>query len=220
MVKKSKAWKYFQVIDKDSARCNIEDCPSIISTKSSSTKGLLKHLERLHGISLDGSEETQPPAKRQRTIEDCMKFPSLDEAIARQICEYNLNFNQIARNVYLRTKLSEDFKQPIPAKSSNIAAHFYKFFEKVKSMTIDRIRVLRENGKKFSCTLDEWTSGANKRYLNINLHYVEEDANKYINLGLIPIKGKCDAEKLKNLVSCSFGFYHFHAIFIFFFLYL
>ena len=47
-------------------------------------------------------------------------------------------------------------------------------------------------GLRFSYTTDEWTSTANKRYCNINVHIPGGHA---FRLGMVRIKGTFDAEK-------------------------
>lgn len=205
MTKKSYVWRYFTELDHSSARCKL--CPDILLKNGGSTKGMRKHLESLHGITEHDSQEVvAPPAKKQKTILDFAKYSTLNETIARQVCDVGLNFNQIAQNEYLRINLERDFKVKVPKHPSNIAEHFYSFYEEVKKQTIDQIGKMREKGHKFSATLDEWTACSNKRYLNINLHFHEKEESKLINLGLIPIKGSCDALHLKELVSLFFNF--------------
>lgn len=60
------------------------------------------------------------------------------------------------------------------------------------------IQVYRDKKGKFSVSLDEWTSCANKRYININLHCPELNV---INLGLIRIHGSATAEACKSYLE-------------------
>lgn len=70
----------------------------------------------------------------------------------------------------------------------------------VSEKTKTFIANLRKEKNKFSLTLDEWTSHANRRYINVNLHYNENGQTKHIDFGLIRILNKCDAVKLEKLV--------------------
>ena len=56
----------------------------------------------------------------------------------------------------------------------------------------------KKEKKKFSLTLDEWTSKRNRRYINVNIHGMDK---KQHNLGLIRIYGSCPAEKAVELVE-------------------
>lgn len=202
MTKKAWCWNHFEEIDKSSARCKVENCQSILSTKGSNTKGLNQHLDLLHGIKKPSQDkEPLPPAKRQKTIPEMIKFTTLNETIARQVCEIGLNFNQIAKNDYLRKCLEKDFQTHIPSKPSNISKHFFDFYKCIRGKVLDNIKEIKNEGKKFSTTLDEWTACSNKRFLNINLHYNNEEKSHHFNLGLIPIEGSCNSLRLKELVN-------------------
>ena len=48
------------------------------------------------------------------------------------------------------------------------------------------------DGKRFSVSLDEYTSLSNRRYMNVNLHSRE----KFWNLGMIGLKGSMTAENI------------------------
>ena len=42
----------------------------------------------------------------------------------------------------------------------------------------------KQAGKKFSLTLDEWTSKKNVRYINVNTHFINKNDVDYRNLGM------------------------------------
>lgn len=56
---------------------------------------------------------------------------------------------------------------------------------------------MKEGGTKFSVTLDEWTSAANRRYMNVNLHH----STGFWNLGLKRVKGSFSAELCLSLLK-------------------
>jgi hypothetical protein len=203
MVKKAYAWKYFEETGSHSAKCTVEDCGTVIQTRGGSTSGLIKHLRTKHNLEGDNEavENRQPPTKKQKTIPELIKFSSLNETIARNVCEYGLNFNQLSRNDYLRICMERDYAQKLPRNPTGIANHFFDYFETVQTATIQRINAMKNEGNKFSCTCDEWTACSNKRFFNINLHYIENvNKENHINLGLIPIQGSCTADNLKSMV--------------------
>lgn len=120
------------------------------------------------------------------------------------VAESNLSFNQIAQTKFIKASLAAKYSnQMIPKSSNGISAMMMKFFIIAEEETKLKIQRLKSDGKKFSATLDEWTSSANFRYLNINIHYTESNdgATSYINLGLIKINGKCPADVMVCLVS-------------------
>lgn len=56
---------------------------------------------------------------------------------------------------------------------------------------------MKQNGKRFSLTFDEWTSVRNRRYLNINIH-----AEKKIwNIGVTQVSGSMPAEKCIEVID-------------------
>ena len=62
MSKKSEVWKYFKKINNEKAKCQYEIdestiCSAIIQCKGSSTSGLKLHLQSIHKIQVNSSEE-------------------------------------------------------------------------------------------------------------------------------------------------------------------
>ena len=54
------------------------------------------------------------------------------------------------------------------------------------------------SGQRYSATLDEYTSLANKRYLNLNAHC---QAGNFFNLGLLNLTGNITAERIVSVVK-------------------
>lgn len=120
------------------------------------------------------------------------------------VCVSNLSFKQVAGTKYIRKSLVKDFPgRIIPMDNGGISAAMMKFFQHAEFKTKDLIQKLKVEGKKFSATLDEWTSAANCRYLNINLHYTvnEDGKTSFINLGLVKISGSCPAPVMAEMVN-------------------
>ena len=63
---------------------------------------------------------------------------------------------------------------------------------------IEKFKTMKKDNRKFSITIDEWSSSRNRRYINISVHYGEED---FENLGLVRIQGSFPAEKVRLLVE-------------------
>ena len=47
-------------------------------------------------------------------------------------------------------------------------------YELVKQKVIEDLAKLKEKGIRFSYTGDEWVSTSNKKYLNLNVHYIQK----------------------------------------------
>lgn len=179
-------WKHFNKFDPlvKKARCTFEGCNRDI-LYGNGTRALIKHLKGLHDI----TEQTEAgPAKRptsddprqnnnskrQTTMfEFSGRKPSMEEDIAKMVSGGTLSFNQIATCSFIRGALAMKYPGKIvPQDTKGISAMMTKFFEIAEDDVKQQIRDIKD-GKKFSATLDEWTSNANIRYVNINIHYVE-----------------------------------------------
>lgn len=66
-----------------------------------------------------------------------------------------------------------------------------------KQETISKLQQLKKKQRKFSLTLDEWTSLRTKRYININVHSEVE----YYCLGLVKIEGSSDSVATQRYVE-------------------
>ena len=55
-----------------------------------------------------------------------------------------------------------------------------------------------KSGRRFSLSLDEYSSPKHKRYLNIN---VQHDEDKFWNFGMVAISERMTAEEVENKLS-------------------
>jgi BED zinc finger len=203
-------WIHCVKVDKSSARCR--KCNKVLAL-SGGNKGVVSHLTNVHGFkdpkkqiensNQQSSSSLSPVAKKQKTVSDYFQFTSLEETLARLAAESGLTIRQICKTTYIRKTLQKDFpKQNIPKNQSGIMKLIMKFYKEAKENTILKISWLKQQGKKFSSTLDEWTSLKSSRYLNVNIHYEDEGIAAAINLGLVLVTDSCPAEKIKKLVCC------------------
>lgn len=63
-----------------------------------------------------------------------------------------------------------------------------------------QITSLKENGQTFCASFDEWTSGRNRRFLNIIIHGLR---STFWNFGLKRINGSLSAERCLELLANS-----------------
>ncbi|KAG5685160.1 hypothetical protein PVAND_014352 [Polypedilum vanderplanki] len=89
----------------------------------------------------------------------------------------------------------------IPKSAKSVINMTYDYHLKVQEVIIYDIDSLIQCGKKFSISLDEWTSIGKNKYVNINLHFRNDEKMQYIKTGLVKINGKCTAEQFVQLVS-------------------
>lgn len=128
----------------------------------------------------------------------------MEEDIAKMIAKSNLSFSAVAKTDFIRESLASKYPDKIvPQDNQGISAMMMRFFDTAEAETKKKVQQLKAEGKKFSATLDEWTSAANKRYLNLNIHFTvsPEGKTEFINLGMLPIVGKASSEALVALVS-------------------
>lgn len=215
-------WFHFTKLENFRASCEVKGCKRILCHRTG-TKSLIYHLKHSHNIvnqtstALSSGDETvenslqatisQVPAqapKRQRTLDDyCTNKSTLNMEIAQMVAKSNFSFNQIAQSKFIRESLAAKYPgQIIPTDNHTVAAMMMKFHDFAVEKTKQRIQELKDDGKKFSATLDEWTSSGNVRYINTNLHFTVSSDMKtsHINLGLVKIEGRCPAEKQVDLV--------------------
>jgi hypothetical protein len=206
-------WKYYSKVNSGSARCNEKGCQKLFKWNKG-ISSIVAHLKNEHNI-LDQSttkrsaavaspletfiQTPEPTPKRQKTLLEYCNKPTLEEEIARMVCESNLSFNQIVQTKFIGESLAANYpNRTVPKGHQGISALMMDFFAFAESETIERIKKLKEEGKKFSVSLDEWYC----RFLNINLHFTVSDDGRtsHIDLGLIRINGKCPADVMVRLV--------------------
>lgn len=105
----------------------------------------------------------------------------------------------IANSSTLRTLFTRSIQHVIPSSPSSVRERVIRYYGHVKQGIIDEIKKCKKSNQKFSISLDEWTSGANRRYLNVNLHL----SNRFWNLGLLRITGACTAEVCLQMIKCK-----------------
>lgn len=85
----------------------------------------------------------------------------------------------------------------LPESPNTVREMMLQYHAEKKAEVVCQIRVMKAKGGKFSVSLDEWTSGANRRYMNVNLHTV----GKFWNLGLARVRGSFTADACKLLLE-------------------
>lgn len=205
-------WDHFTKLNEKKSKCNFPGCGAILMY-AKGTRSLIYHL-KTHNILQPSSvkrpnpDSQQNPVKRQKLITDYSKKQSIEEEIARMASESNFSFNQIATTKFIRESLAIKYpNSTVPKQAKQVAEMLMKFFDYAQNQVKEKICELKESGKKFSATIDEWTSVGNARYLNINLHYATSSTTtSYFDLGLLKITGTCKAPTMKQIVSKNLTF--------------
>ena len=106
------------------------------------------------------------------------------------------HFNRIAKSKIPR-KGPRAVGYEIPATRNGVAKVFMKQYANEKMKVAYELKELRDQGIRFSITLDESTSVSMERLYNLNVHY----ASEFQSLGTMPVKGSCSAEKVVELTK-------------------
>lgn len=225
-------WRHFYIAkDKQSAKCKICP-NKIIMTRGGSTKGLHNHYavhkkpesrgqqQRTVAEPQTDSEDSEVividepgpssslSAPKKRKISDYYIMDgdhednSLEAVIARMTSLDGLPFRVFIVSKDLRKGLEARGFVNLPTSSTTIKDKVVMYCEKVFNSFSGEMKSLRQKGRCFSVTFDEWTSTANKRYININVHGCSEQQRiKIWNIGLIRAKGSIPAETCVILVK-------------------
>ncbi|XP_074174497.1 uncharacterized protein LOC109443974 isoform X2 [Rhinolophus sinicus] len=196
-----KCWEYFRKDkDKESARCQI--CSKTLQCKASSTSGLHRHLEYIHGMKrkkksdLTNGEPMPSPSKRQTTILHHVKGLDLEETVSKLAALDGISVNTITKSEFIRESFTSKGMQ-LPRSPSSVMTLILNYYSKVKQLYIQKLNVFKRDNKKLSISIDEWTSCKNRRYMNVHVYCSETS----MNLGLIRIHGNCPAEKALSLLQ-------------------
>ena len=68
----------------------------------------------------------------------------------------------------------------------------YRQYEIAKDVATMEMQQSLKSGRRFSLSLDEYSSPRHERYLNINVHH---DKDKFWNMRMVAISGRMTAEK-------------------------
>ena len=207
MPRESWVWSHFvrNEADKNESQCN--ECGQNVKCKSGSTTGLMRHLASKHklfkpseekgsgrqvtGSSRDAPEPQGSGSKKRSRSGEADEASEISEDIARMMAVDGISANQIARSRFIRDSFSRKGVNP-PHSHTTVMNLMYEHYEFVVKEIKYEIGEQLSQGLRFSVTLDEYTSIANRRYLNVNVHSV----NKHWNLGMLQIKGSMTSERL------------------------
>lgn len=205
---KSVAWQYFDKLDAESAQCKLCENKAIILTKGGSTKGLISHLAAKHHVNIgssscgignskatlkrpcnDTSEEVkldeQQKCKKSKITEYFTKTDnnSLDAVVARMTSLDYFPFRVFITSNDLRLSMqARGFTLP----KSEVTIHKIVMDYAVSAKERTKLYLNKKKivGDRFACTLDEWSSKRNRRYLGVTLSTHDHVS---INLGLLRI---------------------------------
>ena len=86
----------------------------------------------------------------------------------------------------------------MPKSRNTVRTLVMQYGKKVRQVVVNEMLRAKSNGKKFSLTFDEWSSIANRRYMNVNVHGV---VGTVWSLGLVCVSGSMPSAKCIQLVE-------------------
>lgn len=216
MLKKNMAevWNHYKKSEnREKASCKY--CSARISCKGSSTSGLIRHLSAIHPENANKRKEIPSPdagpsapkiSKLQPTTSASTKPKPFTEILAK-LCAYDgFIISGVCRSSFIRESLrARGFE--MPEKKSQVMELIYDYYEFAKLRVIERIDAHKKEDSwpLLSLTLDEFSTYKNRRYLNINVHYLN---GNYDNLGAIRIYKTCSVGALKSTLKQKLAGFH------------
>lgn len=197
---RSIVWKEFTKLSKTTAQCNT--CKKVLQIPGGTTTTLRKHSQDIHKVSIAQASKRGlivdgPSTQTQLTNFPCFsKSLELDYVIARMCAKSGFPFSVFCTCEDIRAGLIARGFKNIPKSPSTIKALVMGVAKSVREDMVREIGVYKRSNM-ISITMDEWTSNANRRYANINVHVGE----KIFNLGLVRCYGKMPAEKCADLLE-------------------
>jgi len=175
-------------------------CNKVMKCSGGSTTSLKAHLKSKHGIdsSINPNNEKQvTDEKKPRTMSDYFNRWTLKEIVA-DLATDGISIRVITRNKYIRDSVTKSgFK--LPVNESGVMNLIHADYEDKKIKMFNKIKSQIDSGKKFSMTVDEYTTIRRRRYFGVNLHVSE--SNKTLQTGLIRIMGSCNAESMVEKIT-------------------
>lgn len=138
-------------------------------------------------------EEKKKKVHKQSTLESFMKpeKATTQSVIAELVSKDGLTFNQISSSRWMQILLANSGFNP-PKSHNTSKAYATKEAALYRSSATEELAELKRQGKKFSTSVDEQTTAANFRILNVQLY---SEAGNF-NLGMVRIHVSCKADKM------------------------
>lgn len=116
---------------------------------------------------------------------------SLQLLIAELVSKDGLNFNQIVKSRVLR-QLFRKCGYELPKSGNTLQAYSSQEANRVRQVMTAQLKKITQQGKKLSLSIDEQTTTANFRILNVQVY---SEAGNF-NLGMVRIDIECDADMM------------------------
>ena len=157
---------------------------------SSSSSGTAAALRGGHGIKRSAIDKISSQ-KQEKITKYASKISGVQEDVAKMMAIDGFSANQIAKSNFIKEAFY--LKGEVhPQSPQTVMKYMRNQYNIVAKCMKDEISSDISDGKRFSVSLDEYTSLSNRRYMNVNLH----SRDKFWNLGMIGLKGSMTAENI------------------------
>ena len=196
----SECWKSFHFNkSQQKAKCLI--CNKILKASGGSTKGLIDHLLSKHNIDIKNTKPvtSTPPSVKKRKMTHYFAVKqkmSLETKVSRLCALSCLSFKKLATDVDLREAFQAQGYE-MPKNWKQIKNLVLKKYAQVVDEVKNDLALKREDKIRGSITTDEYTSGRNRRFINVNFHH----PTGFESLGVPRAYGSMPAEKQIQLIS-------------------
>ncbi|XP_071579577.1 zinc finger BED domain-containing protein 4-like [Temnothorax nylanderi] len=227
----SVVWDFFKKIDKNSAQCKAKECLKILSTPTSTTSTLKRHLkmhpeENKKMLELE-EEKKKLKLKRQASnknnvliqsslpnifqkntsyLKTSSKKMKLDEAVGKMIALDFQPYSIVEDRGFRELTYELDPRYTLPSRSKvarNIVPNLY---EKAKTSIKEMIDKDKLNVESLCFMTDLWTSRAGHHYIAFNCQYINSDfflISKTLGCYNFPAPhtAKAISDKLEDMLS-------------------
>jgi len=158
--KRAEIWKELLIHRRDQSLVKCTHCEKTFRYHGS-TSSLTYHLKK-HGFKPAQECAQAELEARQPLISSYMKVSSVNMVIARLVALDRLPFTVVAKSSELR-KGFEARNLNVPTCKKTIRKIVLDLAKEVEAGISSHLQSLREEGTTFSLSIDEWTSGKNRR---------------------------------------------------------
>lgn len=151
----------------------------------------------------DAATQSKKKRKLQPMVDSFMRIvpknnkTSIQSVVAELVSKDGLTFRQIGSSSWIQRMMKQSGYDP-PTSHPTVKKCAMEEAALVRSRIAQTLTDLKEQGKKFSTSVDEQTTAANFRILNV--HVYSESGS--FNLGMVRINARCDASTMVK-VSCQ-----------------
>lgn len=157
---------------------------------------LNSHLRRIHKITVKSQKEVTEDSEGDSTEPKRTKVEPLQVMVSRLAAVDGLPFNVIAKSSTIR-QLFSNYGHSVPLSPDSVRELVLKEANEIREEFKSSFNALKDKGRRFNFTMDEWTSTAGRRYANVNVHC----EGRVFCLGLKRCLGSMSSAIIRNILQ-------------------